>query len=112
MKKFNVILGTLLLLGFGMVISSPARAEVLNIGGGTWDYGLDYNWKWQQSQYSNYWHPNYHRSSALQDNTLVSSSGTYWYNNKYWKVHNSWSYAKTGYWYPWQWRSYYDYLNW
>lgn len=114
MKKFNVILGTLLLLGFGMVISSPAKAEVLNVGGGTWDYGLVYNWKWQQSQYSNFWHPNWHRSTALQDTTTVNSftKNDMTYNGKRWQMHNTWSYAKTGYWYPWQWRSYYDYLNW
>lgn len=114
MKKFQIILGTMLLLSIGLVISSPVKAEEMNVGGGLWSYGLDYNWIWQQSQYSNFWHPNYHRSTALQDNTTVNSyaKNDFVYNGKRWQKHNTWSYAKTGYWYPWQWRSYYDFLTW
>ena len=112
MKKYKVAIGTILCLGMGLLVSGPLRAEVLEVGGGLWDFGLKYNVIFQQSQYSNYWHPNYHRSSALQDNTLIYSSGTYYYGGRYWKQHDSWSYAKTGYWYPWQWRSYYNYLTW
>ncbi len=111
--KMKVVLGVVLFLGMGLVMTNPAKAETLSVGGGLWDFGLRYNWCYQQSQYSNYWHPNYHRSSVVQDTTWVYSQGTYTYGGKSWKVHNSWSYAKIAtYWYPWQWRSYYDYLTW
>lgn len=111
-EKAQNLLSTIFLLGLGILVSNPIKALVVNVDGGTWDYGVNYNVIWQQSQYSNYWHPNYHRSTAMQDNTYKYSSGTYWYNNRWWKVHNSWSYASTGYWYPYAWRSYYDWLTW
>ncbi|MDD2371484.1 MAG: hypothetical protein PHQ32_05730 [Firmicutes bacterium] len=110
--KIKLILGAVLLLGMGLVITNPAKAMVVNVGGGLWDYGVQYNAIWQQRQYSNYWHPNWHRSSVIQDTTQVFSSGTLFVNQRYYKIANSWSYAKIAtYWYPWQWRSYYDYLN-
>ncbi len=109
--KMKVIWSTFLLLGMGLVIVNPVKAETFNVGGGLWDYGLTYNWIWQQSQYSNFWHPNWHRSSSLQDTTLIRSVGSKTIGQYSYTKSNSWSYSKTGYWYPWQWRSYYDYLN-
>ncbi len=111
MKKFKIILGTMLLLSLGLVISNPAKAIVVNAGGGLWDYGVDYNWTWQTSQYSNYWHPNWHRSTAMQDNLYVYSIGVITINNKRWAAHNTWANAKTSYKYADSHRSYYDYLS-
>ena len=111
MKKFKIVLGTLFLLGFGMVMTNSAKAIEVDVGGGLWDYGVRFNAIFQQSQYSDFYHPNLHRSSALQDTTLVRSAGTETIGGFKYTVAYSWSHAKTGYWYPYQWRSYYDYLN-
>jgi hypothetical protein len=97
----------------GLIISNPAQAIVTNPGGGIWDYGVDYNWIWQTSQYSNFWHPNWHRSSAMQDNAYVYSTGIKLFpnSNTRWTAHNTWANAKTSYKYADSHRSYYDYLS-
>lgn len=114
MKKFQIILGTMLLLSIGLVISSPAKAIEMEVGGGLWDFGVEYNWLWQSRQYSDFWHPNWHRSTAMQDNVNAYSPGIRLtgQGTHRWTAHNSWakartSYSSNGYYH----RSYYSYLN-
>lgn len=113
MKILKIVI-TISILGLGISLfaNKPVEARESNVAGGVWSYGIDYNWRYQQSTYSNFYHPNYHRSTALQDYTNVHSHGVYYYNGRWWQSHHKWSYAKTGYWSPWQWQQYYDYLTW
>ena len=113
MKKLTgIIAAAAILFGLGLFAAPRASAMEVWVGGGLWDFGVNYNLWGQESQYSNYYHPNYHRSTVRQNGYYYYSSGTYYYGGKWWKSHYSWSYAQAPYQAAWERRSYYDYLTW
>jgi lactococcin 972 family bacteriocin len=62
MRLRSVIAALLLSLS----IVAPAYATIVNVGGGTWNYGHELEGLWGKHDWSNYVHPTlYHSSTAI-----------------------------------------------
>lgn len=47
-----------------LTIAAPVYATVVNVGGGTWNYGHELEGLWGKHVWSNYVHPSYYHSST------------------------------------------------
>lgn len=100
MKAKRVVVTGLAAVLMAIGAAAPALATVVNVGGGTWNYGVNNN---GGEVWSNYYHPSLrHRSSVINGygeyyNSGCVSSGTWSYASlRADPNHTDYSYWSTG----------------
>lgn len=79
----NLLLAGALAVGLTLGAAAPAMADIVNVGGGTWNYGTSYQPPWYKNVWSNYVHPSlYHSSTAIggSANQKVYANAGSWSN--------------------------------
>lgn len=77
-RKLKVIATSALLMA---VTAAPALATIVNVGGGTWNYGTSYSFPTTKNVWSHYVHPSkYHSATAIGGSNNVkryANAGTW-----------------------------------
>jgi len=78
-KRLALAAGALVIAG----VAAPAYATTVNVGGGTWNYGVNYGII-NKTTYSQYVHNSlYHSATSIcgSNNQKVFANATYWANS-------------------------------
>lgn len=82
-----------------LTIAAPAYATVVNVGGGTWNYGHEHEGIWGKRVWSNYVQPTYYHSSTAicgSQNVKRFANAGIWSNVSYscnWVDADAWYWA-------------------
>jgi hypothetical protein len=66
-----------------LAVAEPAFATVVNVGGGTWNYGTSYSFPTTKNVWSHYVHPSlYHSATAIcgSNNVKIYNTANNWAN--------------------------------
>jgi lactococcin 972 family bacteriocin len=70
-------------IGVSVATAAPAFATIVNVGGGTWNYGTSYSFPVNKNVWSHYVHNSkYHSATAIggSNNVKVFANSTFWAN--------------------------------
>lgn len=70
-------------LALVFALASPVYATIVNVGGGTWNYGTSYNFPVGKHVWSHYVHnTKYHSATAVcaSQNQKIFANATFWAN--------------------------------
>ena len=80
----RIIRSSLLAVALLTGAAAPALATVVNVGGGTWNYGTSYDFPASHHGWSNYYHPAYsHTGTSICGSTThtTRAAAGFWANS-------------------------------